>query len=648
MKEQQRWIVPVWFCFYSLAGWGVVYAEEAADESKPVSIQEIKQGIKTQRVNDVRAALKFAIDTSEELEKHKVFSSPQESESKRTQATKWYPISRCSSSNTEYSYRAKDVKPETHFPQAAHLEQYYTARPWTWQYDYKRQTRYPTGMPSYRNIWSNTAALAESLRTVLEDTDPKMRAMAVEWLASLHQPEDVGRLGAMLSDTASACVTLGFNAKNTNSSYGVWGVWAPYLSRQSPDMTFPAYWRGWRKETVGQVARRALFLMTRQDFSTKETFDVWWARNSAGRDALWYWQQRMDRELALAGVFVQNLPQYPGERGSRHFTRKTEISDAAKVEIFKTILADLRKRSPEVEAKVRLLAHPRCAGGAPITGTEGEYWPDPPKLRLSRDRLWEILDRKKLWPDVAWDDENTNRKMYNQLAERMGMWAHVLLTVDDVPRLQKVLDKEHDDLWWSGQAGMIQGISRLLPPGTIETFDDPRTRVGYLLRAYRQEKDFFVRQYAINELARTSLRICGEYLKKNVLFVDRDGTNRIMQGVLQVLYEQPITPEKRVYLKSLLLDPRFKHYWTRRNSDMCRQYGLWAINAHAGQSDRNRNVVPQIIQNQLVYGNSEQALKELFEIINQLPSQCRLEENSRGKDFDPKESGAMPRSSSKN
>ena len=289
----------------------------------------------------------------------------------------------------------------------------------------------------------------------------------------------------------------------------------------------------------------------------------------------------------------------------------------ARAEVHKTVAAELRQRPPEVEAKVRLLTASDHAGGCPITGSEGQFWPDAPALRVSPDRLLDLLDRKDLWPDVPWDDNG--RGLYNLLVERLGMWADVLFGPVHVPRLRAALEREHDNLWWSGQAAMIIGISRLLPPACPGKLDDPDTRDGALRRAILSEPDLFARCYCARELVRVDLPTNAPFLTQVCFASARDDPeNQLTQNILQALAEPPRTPEKRRFLVELLLDPRFEPLWTCSNTrmgmDMCRQYGIWAVNAYAGR---------ELIDNSLKYGlvapaRTASALGEVRRLVAQL------------------------------
>jgi len=512
----------------------------------------------------------------------------------------------------------------TRFPRESHVAKYLEVRPWSWYYAPWHARQQSAAVPKHQPQLQD----APRLRQLLQDKDAELRAIAAEALATLHQPEDVARLGRMFEDEAAASPFLGYNM--SRSSYPLLGAGARGARSTGDGLDL---YRSWRKESVAQCVQRALRLMTGQRFSDKAAFEEWWKVNRDGRNCLWYWQERLERELNEADISTAwpRLYQRPDESWERYRARQQALNRAARAEVHKTIAADLRQLAPEVEAKVRLLTVSEHAGGAPITGSEGQFWPDPPNLRVTSGRLLDLLDRKGMWPDVPWDDKG--RGMYNLLAERLGMWSDVLFAPADVPRLRVALEREHDNLWWSGQAAMIIGISRLLPAARADNLDDPNTRDGALRLAVQKEPDLFVRDYSARELVRVGLPVNGPFLK-DVTFATRkdDQNNRIGQGILQALAQPPLTSQKRQLLVELLLDPRFEPFWTRPNTrmgmDMCRQYGIWAVNAHAG-----REVISDSIKNRLTDPvESDKALTELRQIVSRL--------REKGRDMPP--SATMP------
>lgn len=497
------------------------------------------------------------------------------------------------------------------FPRASHVVRYLKARPWSWYYAtwdvrtwdvHKRLVTVPRHWPGLKD--------AAVLRKLLEGDNPAaMRAMVAEALATLHRPEDVIRLGRLLDDETAAPPFLGHN-RSMLSGGGPWrAMWAG-AAVDGLDV-----YRSWRKETVAQCAKRALKLMTGKRFDDKPAFEAWWKVNRGGRNCLWYWEQRLERELEEADLSTSwfRLHQRPDETRERYRARRQALNSAARAEIHKAAAAELRRLPPEVEAKVRLLAVNRRAGGPPITGSEGQFWPDPPDLRISPDRLLDLLDRKNLWPDVPWDGDKGRHK-YNLLAERLGMWAKVLFRPAHVPRLRAALKRERDNLWWSGQAGMIIGISSLLPPATEGKLDDPNTRDGVLRQAVRNERDRFVRVHCARELVRVGLPMNASFIK-DVAFATRkdDEDHQMTQGILRALAQSPLTPQKSRFLVDLLLDPRFKPFWTRPDTRMDVE-GIWAVNAHAG-----RELISNSIKNRLtIPAHSDKALAELRQLITLL------------------------------
>ncbi len=368
--------------------------------------------------------------------------------------------------------------------------------------------------------------------------------------------------------------------------------------------------RSWRKETVGQCARRALKLMTGRKFESKADFEEWWKVNSGGRNCLWYWQQRLKREFDEADIATSSyhINWRPYETWEQYSSRIHAIRATARTEVLATVTAELRQLDPEVEAKVRLLTvctHTGCYGA--------QFWPDPPNLRISSGRLLDLLDRKDLWPDVPWD----SNWYYSRLAERLGMWADVLFTSSDVPRLKAVLEREHDNLG----ASLIIGISRLLPVAAEEELGSTDTRDGWLRHATLNERDLFVRCYCAMELVRVGLPENAAFLTEMAFAAHEDDSeNCFMQYVLQALAQPPLTAEKRRFLVDLLLDQRFEPLWTcpdGRGGDsphMCRVYGIQAINAHAG-----RELVGDAVENGLTNPDKyKEALAELRRLIAQL------------------------------
>jgi hypothetical protein len=241
----------------------------------------------------------------------------------------------------------------------------------------------------------------------------------------------------------------------------------------------------------------------------------------------------------------------------------------------------------EVEAKVRLLAADGQAGGADITQPSHVFWHEIVSLRLSSDRLLDLMDRKDLWDDVDWQD-HSGRGLYNRMVERLALSAERFFRPEHADRLRAVLDRERRTLWWSGRAALSIGISRLAPPADTD-LDDSRTRDGTLRAAIRDDPDVFTRAHVARELVRVGLPRNAAFLTATS-FTDRHLSccPDVPQSILRELGKPPLTNEKRTFLRELLLDKRFEPLWTLPNGqlgreDRYRQAAAHVVNIHAGE-----------------------------------------------------------------
>ena len=116
---------------------------------------------------------------------------------------------------------------------------------------------------------------APELRKLLEDKDPAMRCVAAEALATLHEPEDVGRIGRLLNDPADGVPALGWNSEMLAFVRDKERYVAGGLDRV----------RSWHSRNVATTASVALKLMTGEDLTAKN-FDKWWESNRGGRNCL--------------------------------------------------------------------------------------------------------------------------------------------------------------------------------------------------------------------------------------------------------------------------------------------------------------------------------------------------------------------------
>lgn len=178
---------------------------------------------------------------------------------------------------------AEDRQKNAGFPRESHVHRHTQIRPWSRHYDPHWWRRLPEGQVPQ---WP-TKADAPALRSLLADQSAELRSLAVEALATLYEPEDVERIGKLLSDEAESAPVLGFNRQMNAAAY-------PSPPPGPDDLELL---RSWHVRTVQTYAREALVLMTGRRFNDTVSFESWWARNSMARECLWYWEQRFQRAM---------------------------------------------------------------------------------------------------------------------------------------------------------------------------------------------------------------------------------------------------------------------------------------------------------------------------------------------------------------
>jgi len=260
------------------------------------------------------------------------------------------------------------------FPSPEDLRRYPSVRPCADLFARSPGVRAVAGTP-----W--TAADAQALRKALGDKDPAIRAMAIEALATLHDPEDVPSIGELLTDDAAAPPAL--EEAMMYSSL-------PFI--REPRATLPAVDVGhyWAQMRVMDYAARALRVMTGRVLDAR-TLPAWWKVHGDARNSLWYWQERFSREMEAAR---QSLPASLTPAGPADALRARRDKVAA---VRRTFAAQLAALPPETEAKVLLLAESPYAGGPAIAAPEDSLFGYPLALRVGPGRLSDLLDRKGLW-----------------------------------------------------------------------------------------------------------------------------------------------------------------------------------------------------------------------------------------------------------
>jgi len=379
------------------------------------------------------------------------------------------------------------------------------------------------------------------LRKLLDDKDPAMRCAAAEALATLHQPEDVPRIGRLLNDNANGLPALGWNLLQT----------ARPVRENEIVAGGPHRMRSWHDRSVAATARLGLRLMTGEDLTTKN-FDAWWQHNRGGRDRVWYWQARITRELLSADARHQPL-------------------NAVRQRIAK----ELEQLPAELEAKIRLLAVNRYSTSlgvdldAPLMGP----FVCP---RITSGRLLELLERRNIADDADWS------AAYNTLITEVLGQADKFFTPDLAPQLKAIVEREH------ASVAAVIGLSHLPPPERAHFLDDPKSRDGWLRSKMRSENDVLVRGYFAAELVRVGLPGNWEFLKEQ-FFAETGWKDRtdVRQSILYALGDEPLTPAKRAALLELVLDKKFTPLWTQPNFRMgdgiCRKWAVRAVNAFAGK-----------------------------------------------------------------
>ena len=469
----------------------------------------------------------------------------------------------------------KDL-PALRFANRGDVARYAEQRPWVKEYLLLlSMERRAAGLTNL--IWPH-AEDAPALRELLSDADPAFRGLAAEALAILHEPDDVPRIGKLLSDTAESVQALGWNTLLTTRVIGPKELGGE--GGDALDIT-----RSWQPRRVCAYAKAALKLMTGQDLDD-QNFGIWWQRNQGGRNCVWYWQERLHRDLAVAEAFEWPDWRQPGgtydallEQQLEQHRRDIPLRFEA---VRHAVSTELAKLPPEVEVKVRLLAVNRnssklgSALGQPLMGRFE-------CRRVSSERLLELLERKNLWDDVDWDEE-----AYSTVVVQVAGQAEQFFGRKDVTRLRAVQAREHELKCNGPEASLIIGISRLLPPAAPGDLDNPDTQDGALRKGVQTLTNVFARGDVARELVVTGLPRNWEFLAEQ-FFAEQScsAIPDLRACVLQELASPPTNAVKREALARLLLDKRFDSLWMEPRAGMAddqhRRYAFRAVNAYAGK-----------------------------------------------------------------
>ncbi len=441
----------------------------------------------------------------------------------------------------------------------SHVHRYSAARPWA-------SLRGGGGCDSFVADWP-TESDAPALRAMVADSNPKLRGLALEALATLRLPEDVPRIARLLADESPAAPYAQRNGRVSFTRAELSG------SPENPDPSSQMY--SWYPATVGTYAQRALWSVTGKSLDAK-TFGRWWAVNKNYNEHLWYWNQRIRRAvLSIERGVSEEL--WLATRMSADERKRLEDSVEA---LSRMRLEQLRKRiadeamllKPETAAKILLLATD-CENGG-----DHSYFESIPRVPLSAPRLIELLDGQHLWPDVDWE---ANDGAYTRLVHQTMLASPGVFGPEHVTRLQAIFARRRGQMWWSGEGAMFVGISRLLP--AAEGNFDIETREGYLRAAIEGRSDISARNMAAAELVRVDLPGQWSYLKTVMFSQPRvSAYPDLVQTIIRALGECPITAAKREALLDLLKEPGIKPLLTQEE-ERYRFYLGWTIRDHLAQ-----------------------------------------------------------------
>jgi hypothetical protein len=511
-------------------------------------------------------------------------------------------LARAVAGSRELFERASLAGTDGRFSPLRDVREYWRLRPW--------DPAYKWGVSEYVSLLATegwpTRGDAPVLRDLLNDPDPAIRGLAVEALGAVGLPEDIRRIGTLLTDIAAAAPALAPISHRGGS-------------RPTPPLgdgdLFPLVWTD---RTVGAYARAAVQLMTGHDFagtSARPSFAQWIETHDLGWDSLWYWDRRLVREQ-LAAVGNEATERYRAER------RKQTIED-------------LGRLSADAQAKVYLLTSSSNEWDA-VTGPVNPLFPEGFTLGIRRARILELVDGCDTWRDC---NSHTERV----LLWRLGRLAPTLLPTRDWPHVRDQLQKRVPY-----QAGMPVLVSRLLPAARAGQADDPRTRDGFLRTSLARAINDRRLQFIAEEMVRTNVNVQWSFLATR--FNDDPAVGaRERQGVLKALAEAPHTREKLVALVAFVDDPRNAALLTQREvpalmdstslslssniqiievemvlptmANLPRQHVADALNAFSKVS-RGRDYVPRQVVRDLMSG-SQAALIELRRLAHEVLAQMR-------------------------
>ena len=454
------------------------------------------------------------------------------------------------------------------FPLLGNEVAYLNSRPWerAWL------RRWYDGVLPYApaHPWPTTNE-ARELRILLSDADPAVRCLAIGALASLGDPDDLARIAVRLKDRAEALPAL---APIGNRSSGFVDL-EPVKSNGLAHLNLRC---AWFARTVNGYAKVALRYHTGETFDSR-TFPLWWQTNWDGRQRVWYWRERLHRDLQEA---------WQSSRYRAAGALEALAWPARRAQILKSVADELHRLPAEVEAKIRLCAlNQQTSALVSINEQDVALMGEYDCQRLSAERLLDLLDRKDLWLDLDFRP-GARESYYDALVAGLGAVTIRYFHPEHVPRLKAVLEREAGNLSWRGRSSLIIGISRLLPLAREGQFDSGGTLDGLLRSALRRDSDATLRGILATELMQKSLANNLEFFHE--LYFDTPPEWEMLWlrlAILENLGAPPRDALKRKLLAGILLDPRFDPMWDEwnleHNDDIARERAIRALRAHAGK-----------------------------------------------------------------
>ena len=451
-------------------------------------------------------------------------------------------------------------------------------------------------------LWP-TAADASPLRALLADKVPGVRALAAEALATIHQPEDVSRLAALLSDGAEA--TMELQARPV-------GQFADRFSvGPGPDAVTG---HTWRTSSVASHAAWGLYLMLGDccpqaivnllytDFgafspaksSQSAAIDASIVSSLVAgdpRDHLWYWQEYIHRAVhQLDDAAEDRARTYTPGFSQLDWRRKSKvISDEqrrGRQDWLKSFFVQMQSGPAERRAMVRLLACDVHQGGADMAFYDTRdrlLFNGPLDLGLKKDRILQLFDGIGLWPS-----EQRLGGAESQVVERLAMAWDECFTADDVPRLLSRFSTNNN--WWSSRAALVVALSHLMPT-TGRPSDDAATAEGFLRRTVKEDREVSIRDRAALELLRMDADVHWPFLMDR-FFADRDNGDDLPRHILEWFAHAPAGNGLTRKLIELVSDGRYRPLWLEAevsfgkgvNGGACRRYAREALNARIGRT----------------------------------------------------------------